>query len=158
MQQNSSKLRFSTLLNKDEALRIILIMLIRDKSYQTLPLRQIHTFYQSILYNNYILMLSENKPVAVIMWMGVPSDVKDDCLLRDRTPLVSELVSKGDSIYCIAFTSIEPGKLLNLWRHFAKTYQDQDILIKRHFKRGKRQTSTIMLIRNQHRVKNFINL
>ena len=102
-------------------------------------------------------MIDDNKAIAVMMWMWVSAEVKEDCLKNDRDALISELASKGDAIYCTAFTSIRPGKLLPLFKFFSKMYYDSDILFKKHFKRGKRESIPIMLVRRQRRVKAVSN-
>ena len=153
MSSNLPAYTFARLNNKDEALRIILLILIRDPSYQMLPMRQIHTFYASISNDNYLLLLSENKVLGVMLWMGVSAKVKEDCLREDRSPYTNELVAKGEAIYCTAFSGIEPGVLLPLWKQFIKIYQRQDILFKRHFKKGERKSKPIALIRQQRLIK-----
>lgn len=144
---------FARLSNKDEALRIILFILLKDPSYQMLPMRQIYTFYASISNDNYLLLISENKVLAVILWMGVSTKAKEDCLREDRSPYTNELVAKGEAIYCTAFSGIESGALLPLWKQFIKIYQHQDILFKRHFKKGERIPKPIALIRQQRLIK-----
>jgi hemolysin-activating ACP:hemolysin acyltransferase len=144
---------YATLANKDEALRIALNLLLKDPNYQKLPLRQVSTFYKSIVNNCYLFMIQGNKAVGVLMWLKTSAAVRDNCLLLDRSPLVSELSHQGDAIYCIAFATLEPNYFLPLFRFFIKTHAHQDILIKRHFKNGKKVNQPIMLVKNQKRVK-----
>lgn len=80
--------------------------------------------------------------------MEISAEVSNDCLINDRSPFVSELTEKSDAIYCLAFVSLEPKALLQLWRKFAMNYTERDILIKRHFKGGKSMVKPIVLIRN----------
>ncbi len=144
---------FSTLADKDEALRIGLHLLLKDPNYQKLPLRQVSTFYKSIASHCYLFMLLGNKAVGVIMWLKTSAAVRDNCLLLDRSALVSELSDQGDTIYCIAFAALEPKFLLPLWKYFIKSQGNQDILIKRHFKKGIKVSQPIILVKNQKRVK-----
>ena len=144
---------YATLANKDEALRIALHILLKDPSYQMLPMRQVSTFYKSIVNNYYLFMIQDNKAVGVIMWLKVNAAVRDNCLLLDRSALMSELSHQGDTIYCIAFATLEPKFLLPLLRYFIKSQANQDILIKRHFKNGIKVNHPIFLVKNQKRVK-----
>jgi hemolysin-activating ACP:hemolysin acyltransferase len=144
---------YATLANKDEALRIALLILLKDPNYQKLPLRQVSTFYKSIVNNYYQFMIQGNKAVGVIMWLKVSAAVRDNCILLDRSVLVSELSHQGDAIYCIAFAALEPKFLLPLLRYFIKSQSNQDILIKRHFKNGIKVNQPIILVKNQKRVK-----
>lgn len=146
---------FSTLANKDESLRIGLHLLLSDPNYQKLPLRQVSTFYKSIVNNCYLFMILGNKAVGVIMWLKASAAVRDNCLLLDRSPLVSELSHQGDTIYCIAFAALEPKFLLPLWKHFIKSQANQEILIKRHFKNGIKVSQPIFLVKNKRRVKSL---
>ena len=146
---------FSTLANKDEALRIGLHLLLNDPNYQKLPLRQVSTFYKSIVNNYYLFMIVGNKAVGVVMWLKVSSTVRDNCLLLDRSPLVSELSHQGDALYCTAFAALEPKFLLPLLKYFIKSQAKQDVLIKRHFKSGKKVSQPIILVKNQKRVKHM---
>ena len=144
---------YATLANKDEALRIALHILLKDPNYQKLPLRQVSTFYKSIVNNYYLFMIQGNKAVGVMMWLKVSAAVRDNCILLDRSALVSELSHQGDAIYCIAFATLEPKFLLPLLRYFIKSQANQDILIKRHFKNGTKVNHPIFLVKNQKRVK-----
>jgi hemolysin-activating ACP:hemolysin acyltransferase len=144
---------YATLANKDEALRIALHILLKDPNYQKLPLRQVSTFYKSIVNNYYLFMIQGNKAVGVMMWLKVSAAVRDNCILLDRSALVSELSHQGDAIYCIAFATLEPKFLLPLLRYFIKSQANQDILIKRHFKNGIKVNHPIFLVKNQKRVK-----
>ena len=146
---------FSTLSNKDEALRISLHLLLNDPNYQMLPLRQVSTFYKSIVNNCYLFMILGNKAVGVIMWLKASAAVRDNCLLLDRSALVSELSHQGDAIYCTAFAALEPKFLIPLLKYFIKSHADEDILIKRHFKKGIKVSHPIILVRNQKRVKSL---
>lgn len=146
---------FSTLASKDEALRIGLHILLNDPNYQKLPLRQVSTFFKSIVNNCYLFMIMGNKAVGVIMWLKVSASVRDNCLLLDRSALVSELSHEGDTIYCIAFAALDPKFLLPLWKYFIKSQANQDILIKRHFKNGIKVSQPIILVKNQKRVKSL---
>jgi hypothetical protein len=98
-------------------------------------------------------MIQDNKAVGVIMWLKVNAAVRDNCLLLDRSALMSELSHQGDTIYCIAFATLEPKFLLPLLRYFIKSQANQDILIKRHFKNGIKVNHPIFLVKNQKRVK-----
>ena len=144
---------YATLANKDEALRIALHILLKDPNYQKLPLRQVSTFYKSIVNNYYLFMIQGNKAVGVMMWLKVSAAVRDNCILLDRSALVSELSHQGDAIYCIAFATLKPKFLLPLLRYFIKSQANQDILIKRHFKNGIKVNQPIILVKNQKRVK-----
>ena len=146
---------YATLANKDEALRIALHILLKDPNYQKLPLRQVSTFYKSIVNNYYLFMIQGNKAVGVMMWLKVSAAVRDNCILLDRSALVSELSHQGDAIYCIAFATLEPKFLLPLLRYFIKSQANQDILIKRHFKNGIKVNQPIILVKNQKRVKSI---
>jgi hypothetical protein len=144
---------FSVLANKDEALRVGLHLLLTDPNYQPLPLRQVATFYKSIVSHCYLFMIVGNKAVGVVMWLKVSAAVRDNCLLLDRSPLVSELSDQGDTIYCTVLAALEPKFLLPLYKNFVKSQANQDILMKRHFKGGKQLSQPIILIKNQKRVK-----
>ena len=146
---------YATLANKDEALRIALHILLKDPNYQKLPLRQVSTFYKSIVNNYYLFMIQGNKAVGVMMWLKVSAAVRDNCILLDRSALVSELSHQGEAIYCIALATLEPKFLLPLLRYFIKSQANQDILIKRHFKNGIKVNQPIILVKNQKRVKSI---
>jgi hemolysin-activating ACP:hemolysin acyltransferase len=152
MSQNLNTYTFSRLANKDEAFRIILFILINDPNYQMLPMRQIVTFYTSISNDNYLLLMRENKVLAVILWMGVSATVREACLREDRSPFISELVTRGDAMYCTAFAGVQSGVLLPLWKEFIRIYQNHDISLKRHFKNGQLNPKPITLLRHQKRV------
>lgn len=146
---------YATLANKDEALRIALHILLKDPNYQKLPLRQVSTFYKSIVNNYYLFLIQGNKAVGVMMWLKVSAAVRDNCILLDRSALVSELSHQGEAIYCIALATLEPKFLLPLLRYFIKSQANQDILIKRHFKNGIKVNQPIILVKNQKRVKSI---
>lgn len=144
---------FIRLENPDEALRIILHLLIRDPSYQLLPMRQINTFYQSVLNNNYILLRRNEKVLGVILWAEITRDVAETCLSNQRSPYVNELAGIADTLSVIGFTGSNFKDLLVLWRFFAKTHRHRDILIHRHFRSGKRTQKPVILFRDNKRIR-----
>lgn len=146
---------YATLSNKDEALRIALHLLLKNQNYQKLPLRQVSTFYKSIVNNYYLFMIQSNKAVGVIMWLKISTAVRDSCLLLDRSPLVSELSQQGDALFCVAFAALEPKFLLPLFRYFIKSQNNQDILIKRHYKNDIKVNQQVIMVKNQKRVKSL---
>lgn len=148
MQYQRTEYTFKRLHDKNEALRTILLLLIQDKAYQFLPLRQVATFDQSVLHDNYILMIQGDKAVGLISWIEISETVKDDCLKMDRSPLLNEIQTVGDAIYCTATTAIDAKLLYPMWKYFAKLQAHRDVLVKRHFKAGKDVSHPIMLIKN----------
>jgi hypothetical protein len=153
MNDHTSNYTYERLANHDEAFRISLLLLINDPSYQLLPLRQATTIYQSICSSNYFLMLRGHTAFGVILWMEISDTVKTDCMQKDRSPFVHELSERGDALYCTGLSATKPGLVLPLWRHLTQAHAHRDILVKRHFQRGKLKIQPIALVRNQKRVR-----
>lgn len=153
MKEHSSTYTYARLASQDEAFRISLLLLNNDPSYQLLPLRQAATIYRSICSSNYILMLHGRTAVGAVLWMEISLEVKDDCLRMDRAPFIHELCERGDALFCTGITATIPGLILPLWRHFAHAHSHRDILVKRHFQRGKLKIQPIALVRKQKRVR-----